>query len=260
MVGEQQQVFNVHEDLICARIPFFRAAFKGEFREAQEGQLKLPEEKPEAFRQVLKWVYSGQVGQIEPADLDSGSALLEAYILANAWCLEELKNQIIDRFKSQDWKSSHLVAVFRGTALPDCELRGFFIDRLRAAFQVEEPQCSGTELGEYLEAGGAEVRDLVVALFEHREAGYDEVDWYGCKYHEHKTSKTCESWKLLFTGIPKRLCELCGGQLECKHCGAILVPDRKCDQDFFDEFVSRIKYGQLDMEAGYEALRGCHLR
>lgn len=57
-IGPSAVVFHSYEATLC-RIPFFRAALQGEFREATEKLVSLPEEDPEVFCALLEHLTIG---------------------------------------------------------------------------------------------------------------------------------------------------------------------------------------------------------
>jgi hypothetical protein len=58
VVGRDQRLFAAHEDVLCIS-PFFQAACRGQFLEAQNKKIYLPDEEPEIFSSVLEYLYKG---------------------------------------------------------------------------------------------------------------------------------------------------------------------------------------------------------
>ena len=58
MVGAQQEQFTVHQDMICDRSPFFKAACSKGWVEHEARKVNLPDESPEIFQAYLDWAYS----------------------------------------------------------------------------------------------------------------------------------------------------------------------------------------------------------
>lgn len=67
-VGEDRIKYYVHEDTLC-RLPFFRAALQGNFKEAQEKTINMPEDDPEAVSCLIEWLYTGGVTYSEEVKL-----------------------------------------------------------------------------------------------------------------------------------------------------------------------------------------------
>lgn len=58
VVGKDGIVFRTYEDLLC-RLPFFRAALKGEFKEASEKTIRMPDDEPEIVSALIEYLYIG---------------------------------------------------------------------------------------------------------------------------------------------------------------------------------------------------------
>lgn len=64
------------EDVLGYYSPYFRAAFKGNFKEAVESVLRLPDDKPEFFELIFEYMMSGSASidpkweNYDPADDD----------------------------------------------------------------------------------------------------------------------------------------------------------------------------------------------
>jgi len=58
VVGRERRVFAAHEDILCLS-PFFAAALRGQFREADARQVEMPDEDPQIFSAVLEYLYKG---------------------------------------------------------------------------------------------------------------------------------------------------------------------------------------------------------
>jgi hypothetical protein len=57
-VGREGRIFASHEDVLCLS-PFFAAACRGKFLEAQSKRISLPDEEPEIFSCILEYLYKG---------------------------------------------------------------------------------------------------------------------------------------------------------------------------------------------------------
>ena len=55
-VGKEGRLFAAHEDVLSLS-PFFAAACRGQFLEAQSKRIDLPDEEPEIFSCVLEYLY-----------------------------------------------------------------------------------------------------------------------------------------------------------------------------------------------------------
>lgn len=66
LVGPDAVVFHAYEATLC-RIAFFRAALQGEFKEATDRKIIMPEEKPEIFSALLEHLYTENYTYIHDA-------------------------------------------------------------------------------------------------------------------------------------------------------------------------------------------------
>jgi hypothetical protein len=55
-VGKEGRLFAAHEDVLSLS-PFFAAACRGQFLEAESKRIDLPDEEPEIFSCVLEYLY-----------------------------------------------------------------------------------------------------------------------------------------------------------------------------------------------------------
>jgi hypothetical protein len=61
LVGEEEQRFILHQDVVCAKSKFFKAACSKRWREGQEQVVRLPEVKTAVFQAYSTWIYSGEI-------------------------------------------------------------------------------------------------------------------------------------------------------------------------------------------------------
>lgn len=57
-IGREGRLFAAHEDVL-RQAPFFEAACRGTFHDAQSRRISLPDEEPEVFSAVLEYLYKG---------------------------------------------------------------------------------------------------------------------------------------------------------------------------------------------------------
>jgi hypothetical protein len=97
LVGRDETPFKVHDRLLCEQSPFFQQALGGNFKEAREQVVRLPEEEPERFERFLLWLYTHSLAHIDHRDVDRRyESLFELYFLADRLLVRALKNAIID--------------------------------------------------------------------------------------------------------------------------------------------------------------------
>jgi hypothetical protein len=64
LVGPDKATFTVHENYICAKSKFFKAACSKQWTRGAEGinrVIRLPEEDPQIFKSYVSWVYTNEV-------------------------------------------------------------------------------------------------------------------------------------------------------------------------------------------------------
>ena len=66
IVGPTQEELEVREDLICSRCPFFLNAFHGNFAESKTKTIQFPDDDPENFRDLIKWLQNDQLIDVKP--------------------------------------------------------------------------------------------------------------------------------------------------------------------------------------------------
>ena len=93
-VGAERTKFHLHRDLLCNRSDYFRACFVGDFKEAQQKELSLPEDNAESFELFVTWLYGTHLKKISLND--ELPAYFGLAVLANKLCLEYLQNQAAD--------------------------------------------------------------------------------------------------------------------------------------------------------------------
>jgi len=202
-VGREGRLFAAHEDVLCLS-PFFAAACRGQFLEAESKRINLPDEEPEIFSCVLEYLYKGDYyprlihnkrrnsWELEDAEKSpnpentGGRGSVEAtiflpsagedllrdtviYCTAEKYGLEELKRLSL---RKQGLQSGIEVATILRSAryaydnTPDTD------SRLRAHYLALIIRCrktfkrSGTMQAE-METGGKLFFDLFVALCNH---------------------------------------------------------------------------------------------
>ncbi|KAK3353414.1 hypothetical protein B0T25DRAFT_210037 [Lasiosphaeria hispida] len=57
-VGREGRLFAAHEDVLC-QAPFFEKVLRGNYLDAQNKRIALPDEEPEVFSAILEYLYKG---------------------------------------------------------------------------------------------------------------------------------------------------------------------------------------------------------
>lgn len=98
------QEWNIPADLLCFHSKYFRSALQGEFAEAKTKRVELLNEKPEAFKLVVEWLYTHEIkasgrnanGFTSIDSEEPGfSTLLDTWMLADYLDLPKLQNFIM---------------------------------------------------------------------------------------------------------------------------------------------------------------------
>lgn len=58
VVGPEARLFAAHEDVLC-QAPFFEKVLRGNYVDAQNRRISLPDEEPEVFSAILEYLYKG---------------------------------------------------------------------------------------------------------------------------------------------------------------------------------------------------------
>lgn len=129
----------LHKGLLCFYSDFFRAAFEGSFKEANEGKIELLDARIDVFETFQVWLYSQSLRNVEDSEdssMPSGFPSFE--ILARLWVFGDkcqiplLQNSAIDalmdRGKETNEFHTKVVQVAYSDTLQDSPLRRFAIE------------------------------------------------------------------------------------------------------------------------------------
>lgn len=191
-VGEDRTRYHAHEDTLC-QLPFFRAALQGQFKEALEKSISMPEDDPEAVSALIEWLYTGKSTYDEKRlhettlrirsapDLPSQGLLkglfyLEVYVVASKYNCPTLQQ-----------KSREMFYAIARYALSD-------IDRLR----LLKAACTATTLLPYLPIDTEDLEDYSLA-----SVIIISKQWVGRLFKEHgnEMRDTLEDYPTMATGI-----------------------------------------------------------
>ena len=106
-VGKTKEPFYVHLDLLCDASSFFKAAFAGNFKEASEKTMQLPDDRESTFKFFVDWLYGRHdtIHQtISPAKEDDDKndkrdrffPAVCLFVLADKYNIYDLKTNIIE--------------------------------------------------------------------------------------------------------------------------------------------------------------------
>ena len=191
----------MHRDLLCDRSDYFRACFEGSFREAQEGELFLPDDDPGSFDLFVGWLYGAPLKNI--VSQNELLVYLALVVLANKLCLEYLHNEAMDHIisfhRANPTYVSHqdLHYVYQNTSDQD-RIRTYFV--AHAAWMTvwgKADQLSTDYQGLIGEGGDLAVNLTDWLLYYHVTSNdmaiedLDPRDRPNCVYHKHDFTSTC---------------------------------------------------------------------
>ncbi|TEY38750.1 hypothetical protein BOTCAL_0478g00030 [Botryotinia calthae] len=105
IVRPKRKTFAVHKKLICDSCDYFRKAFCGPFKEAEEGNIYLEEDSADAMGLFVEWLYRGRI------DFRGTQAhfntLIKLYLLTEKWCFYDLGNNVMENIIRFFWEAEH---------------------------------------------------------------------------------------------------------------------------------------------------------
>lgn len=136
-IGPDNTQFRAYEDILC-RLPFFRAALQGSFKEASEKTITMPDDEPSTIAALIEFLSTGsytytfqpekaddfaEMHDTPPADVTQGSFHAEIHAMASKYDCRELaecslKNFafVVRRLKGLDvirlWKAAYLKGIY----------------------------------------------------------------------------------------------------------------------------------------------------
>lgn len=98
IVGPEELVMTAHKEVLTKINSFFATCLmNGCFEEGMENVIKLPHEEPQNIRKILSFLYAEDPFSV-PLTL---TEVINRYILADKYCLEEMASRALDRVVSQ---------------------------------------------------------------------------------------------------------------------------------------------------------------
>lgn len=113
LVGSNERAFTVHENYICAKSRFFKAACRKEWSEGITRIIRLPEAEPEMFRSYLVWVYTDglavDITNSEPVQAQETkySTFVKLYVLGDRLEDLRLRNSIMEILVNSNHQFNH---------------------------------------------------------------------------------------------------------------------------------------------------------
>ena len=99
-VGPDKTVFHVHQNLLFDASPVFKAGFSGDFKEAAERSMSLPDDDKHTLGRMIHWLYTRKLDLTVPIDSKTSNEcymqLAKLNTLADKYDIYLLKNDIVD--------------------------------------------------------------------------------------------------------------------------------------------------------------------
>lgn len=202
-VGAEQKRLHLHRDLLCNRSDYFKACFEGDFEEAQQQELFLPEDDVESFDLFVRWLYGALLENIS-SDYDL-LVYLELVVLASKLCLEHLQNETMDqilgfyRLAAPKLSADTVRSIYWSTSTGD-PLRRLVIQFAAWTAVLNEDTDFDGDNQDLLEGGGKIAVDFTTWLARYYAASKEnratilEIDpriESNCVYHEHNSTPAC---------------------------------------------------------------------
>lgn len=140
LVGTEEERFVLHQDAVCAKSKFFKAACSKQWLEGQERIVRLPEAGAAIFQAYCSWIYSGELQELTctaASDVADGIAecksLIKLYLLGDSLDDIALRNQMnVVLFKAMENQKklveNGLIRLVWESTVPKSSMRGMIVD------------------------------------------------------------------------------------------------------------------------------------
>ncbi|KAF2491103.1 hypothetical protein BU16DRAFT_621758 [Lophium mytilinum] len=210
LVGKTEKAYIIHLDLLIHYSEYFRAAFTGSFKEAEDKKISLSDVKKSTFDRFVDWLYYREISPTEEdKDPETGRlqyrGIIELYILGDKYQIPKLRKYVIDHIFQSLTTSLELLpspgAIARAYEfLPETSpMRKFMLDIFarrftpyyitRAKKMNKNPSCLQNE---FLIEALIKIADNTKAINQNQRS---TLKLKLCDYHEHaddKERKQCE--------------------------------------------------------------------
>ena len=199
-------MYTAHKDALF-RIPWFERCLNSGFQEGDTNIIEMPEESVAAVEQILHYAYRGNLQQVNVAPGDHVAyaafikTLVDTYILADKWCMEELGNDLVDqlRLAYQDWQVHWChVTQLRESGLIDSQMRKVMLQQLASRIRrkgwakyLQAQSDGGATVMEWCRKGGDDVVDLLRIGLTTEPVLAPSIDLSPCNWHRHDTTPKC---------------------------------------------------------------------
>jgi len=182
--------FLIHESLVAPRSEFVRLALKGEWKEARERIILLPEDNIDAFDLYQQWLYTGNVYESRFCGTATGYTLLVgAYLIGDKFIDVEFQDTVIDciihKLKTSRSFNKGLATLVWESTLPDSPLRKLWLD-IYAWCGAPDWLDDGPDNDYYVNVEFAiALSRLQMEMGKNAKQHHAPFTVDSCKYHEH---------------------------------------------------------------------------
>lgn len=198
VVGPDKVKFMPHKDVLCSRSDHFKNAFEKGFRESGKNEMSFPEDDPEAFGLLLRWMYESRLEV--PSSILSVPPVrpfIQLYVLADKLVLENLQNEVMDvitTLHNGRPPSYEIVRLAYHGTMHNASLRMFLMETV--VWPYAQGSRKGQELGSeenlISKAGGDLAVDFAKKLLACFNNSFrNPQDGSHCRYHIHKDTTKC---------------------------------------------------------------------
>ncbi|KAL8777558.1 MAG: hypothetical protein Q9203_003579 [Teloschistes exilis] len=155
----------------------FAAMCQGQFKERQSSRIDLPEDNPETFELILKYLYAVNFSAYESVSTvsDNDTAVdsrADIYLVAQEFQLQDLKTLIVEKLEIFTSVKEPPIAflslakrMYANTPESDQPYRQFFIENAACMEKVENPNAAAhAAVDKAFSDGGMQAIDMAAAL------------------------------------------------------------------------------------------------
>ena len=201
--GDEQEIYKLHEAIICAKSPYFARCFASGMVEAREKKVVLEDVDPKSFEIMAEWIYTSDV-TVDADAHRSPAEVMDTYHLADRLCMEQLKNDSMDCLKAFFEDATVGVAELqagwngrRETKLLDFLIREFAYDIRESGWRQQASELHDLPR-ELAICAIHEVHDEHRRRYSEKENNYKHIgpgppsSWNDCVFHEHVDTDPCD--------------------------------------------------------------------
>lgn len=204
----------LHQKLLLHHSRFFDEAHtvNGEHKRIKDGKLQLPDEDPEAFELLVKWLYQGRIEDVSKIPKehrwDFAFTCQKLYMLSTTIGLPQLQNLAMDQFRKGCHDTNlvpgpeEMLPIYSKTP-PGSSFRKL-VSKI-AARQIMDPD-NVRDANTYRQCFESSP-DFAIDVINEIRAGTggslfdDPTEGNSCRYHDHKDGETCQKSVKFMNGV-----------------------------------------------------------